>query len=305
MNLLPRPSLRRAARGGLTAVVALAIPILLTACGSSDSGSGASGTTGASGARTAFTIGVQPGVPYENKVAKLAQQILAEKGVKLTIKEIADPIVLNRSLDEGSIDVNLFQQKHYLGEIATANGFHLKALEPIAVFKLAGFSKKVKTLAELPDGATIAIPNDPANEALFLRVYENLGLIKLDPGVGVLQQTVKTIASNPRNLTFKPVDFALLPRVYDDVDLTGSIASDFAVAGFDLKKAVFTVPAPLDYANVVAVREKETTDPAYQPLIDAFSDPRVAQLIDSDPEISVGAYSYGKAKTLVDSGAEG
>ncbi|WP_055069671.1 MetQ/NlpA family ABC transporter substrate-binding protein [Clostridium massiliamazoniense] len=201
-----------------------------------------------------ITIGVSP-VPHKG-IVDAAIPELEGKGYKVVVKEFIDYVIPNTALDSGDLDANFFQHTPYLNNFNEKNGTKIKSLGAIHLEPLGAYSKKIKDIKELKDGATIAIPNDPSNEARALRLLEANGLIKLDAGDTV---TPKDIKENKKNLKFKELEAALLPTVVDEVEVA-VINGNYALELFNPSKDALLIEnkdseASKPYGNVLAVRE--------------------------------------------------
>ena len=151
------------------------------------------------------------------EMLNLIKEDLAAQGFILEVKEFTDYVTPNEAVESGEIDANFFQHIPYLESFNRDKGFHLVNAGGIHIEPLALYSKKYKALAEIPEGAKIAIPNDPSNEGRALLLLASAGLITLnDPKA--LESTPLDIKDNPKKLTFAEVEAASLPRVLDDVD---------------------------------------------------------------------------------------
>ena len=169
---------------------------------------------------------------------------LAKKGINVEIVEFTDYVQPNLALNDKSLDANFFQHKPYLDE----------------------------SLAELPDGASIAIPNDPTNGGRALLVLQSAGLIKLRDGAPVTA-TPQDIAENPHNLKFSELEAPQLPRSLADVD-AAVININFALeAKLNPKDAIYTESKDSPYANIVAVRAGDENRPEIQELMKALTSP--------------------------------
>lgn len=213
-------------------------------------------------------VGVTAGPHAElmDEVKKLADK----EGLKIEVVEFNDYIQPNMALSQGDIDVNSFQHEPYLKNIIKDRGYELVSLGKTVIFPMGIYSKKVKSLNELPNGATVAIPNDPTNGGRALLLLAEKGIIKLKDGAG-LTATAADIAENPKNLKFKELDAAQIPRSLDDVDLAG-INTNFAMtAGLNpVKDAIVLEDGNSPYANIVAVRAKDKDNPAFQKLMNIY-----------------------------------
>ena len=181
-------------------------------------------------ADTTLRIGVTP-VPHADVVNFIKPQ-LAKEGVNLEVIEFNDYVQPNLALDSGDIDANYFQTIPYLEEMVKQHKLNLHILVSVHLEPMALYSKTVKNLADIPNGAKIAIPSDPTNEGRALKVLEHAGLIKLKDGATLLSSPAD-IVENPKNLKFLELEPALLPRALDDV-VAAVINANYALeAGFN------------------------------------------------------------------------
>ncbi|CZE48150.1 MetQ/NlpA family ABC transporter substrate-binding protein [Campylobacter geochelonis] len=196
-------------------------------------------------------VGTVP-VPHA-QILEVIEPILEKEGYELVISEIDDKI-LNYALEDGQIDANFYQHEPYLLEFNKQEKTHLVKtiathLEPMAIY-----SKKVKNISELPDGAVISIPNDPVNESRALLLLQEAGVIKLDD-----KNVLKTdfdIISNPKNITIKTMQAAILPRSIDDVSASIISTSYAMAAGLNPKKdGIFIENKNSPYVNIIAVKD--------------------------------------------------
>ena len=182
-------------------------------------------------------IGANPGPTGQmaDFVAKLARA----QGLDVKVVEFSDWVTINAAVDSGDIDLNLFQHKPFLAAAVKARGFRLVPVGPVAVMPVGLFSKKVKSVAEVQPGATVAIANDPVNAARGLRLFQKLGLIKLKDGVGD-DASLADIVVNPKKLRFVEIEAPQLTRVMDDVAIAQQSTTFLLASGGDYKSALVT-----------------------------------------------------------------
>ena len=150
------------------------------------------------------------------------------------------------------------------------NGTKLVPIGNTYLAPLRLFSNKHKTLSDLPDGASIAIPNDPSNGGRALLLLEKNGLLKLKEGVNPVKAVVSDIASNPKNLKIIELEAPQLPRALEDCDAS-IINGGYAVsAGLDPKTALAQEDNTSPYVNVIAAREHDKDNPTYQKFVKIF-----------------------------------
>ena len=190
----------------------------------------------------------------------------------------------NTAVEEGDLDANYFQHTPYMEKFNEENGTHLVSVGKIHYEPMGIYPGLTKALEELPDGATIAVPNDATNEARALQLLAAQGLIELKEDAG-LNATPNDITSNPKNLQFKELEAAMLPQTASEVDLS-VINSNFAMEGGmnpatdSLASEDADSEAAQTFANIVAVKEGHENDPAIQALVKALQSDKVKEYIE-------------------------
>lgn len=262
----------------------------LVGCGAS----GSSSSIAASGSNDSgdTTIRVGASVTPHAEILEQVKDTLAQEGYQLEIVEYNDYVLPNTALEAGDIDANYFQHITYLNDFNEENGTHLVDVAGIHFEPFGLYAGKTATIEELPDGATIAVPNDTTNEARALLLLEQEGLITLAPDAG-LTATVVDIVDNPKNLNIQEVEAAQLARVLPDVDLA-AINGNYALeAGLKVSDAIATESSEGDaakaYTNVLAVKEGAENEPKIQALIDALESDTVKDFIEQSYEGAVVA----------------
>jgi YaeC family lipoprotein len=205
------------------------------------------------GGRTARVLRVGASATPQAEILEVARPLLARQGIALEIRVFDDYVHPNLALGDGSIDANFFQHVPYLDEFQRNRPLGIVPRVRVFVAPMAIYSAKVKALADLPAGATIAIPNDPSNSGRALHLFARAGLLRLDPGAPV-RATARDIRDNPRGLVFRELDAAQLPRVLPDVD-AAVLNTNYALqAGLSPgKDGLFVESADSPYANVLAI----------------------------------------------------
>lgn len=242
----------------------------------------------ASGEVKKIIIGASPAPHAE--ILRAAGDVLAAKGYELDIKEYVDYIQPNLALESGDLDANYFQHLPYLESFNEENGTKLVSAASIHYEPFGIYAGKTKSLEELADGATVAVPNDTSNEARALLLLEAQGLIKLKEGAG-LTATKNDIVENPKNIKLYEVEAAQIPRSIDDVDvavINGNYAID---AGFKVSDALAVEDsqsiAATTYGNVIAVQEGRENEEAIKALIEALESDEVKAFIETTYEGAV------------------
>ncbi|MEU0569292.1 MetQ/NlpA family ABC transporter substrate-binding protein [Nonomuraea sp. NPDC005983] len=191
---------------------AVALSLLLAACGTSQSAT----TEKAESADSVLKVGASP-VPHAEILNFVKQNLAPAAGLKLEVVEFTDYVQPNVQLDEGQLAANFFQHKPYLDDFNASKGTKLSFVTPVHLEPLGLYSKKLTSLAALPGGAAVAVPNDATNLGRALKLLADNGLVKLKDGVGTAA-TERDVTDNPKKLVFKPLEAAQLPRSLDDVD---------------------------------------------------------------------------------------
>lgn len=231
-------------------------------------------------AKGKITVAASP-TPHAEILAQV-KDVLAEKGYELEVVEFTDYVQPNLVVDEGDIDVNFFQHQPYLDNFNEEKGTKLVSIASIHYEPLAVYAGKSSDLANIPDGASIAVPNDTTNEARALLLLETNGLIKIKDGVG-LAATKNDIAENPHNIEIVELEAAQVSRVIDEVDfvvLNGNYALD---AGLNVADAVAKEEQESEaaqvYANIIVVKEGNEEREDIQALVEALKSDAVKQYI--------------------------
>jgi D-methionine transport system substrate-binding protein len=213
----------------------------------------------------------------ETELMEVAKQVAQDNNLKITIVQFNDYALPNQALADGSIDANMFQHQPYLDATIKAKDFPITTIGKMFIYPMGLYSSKWKNINELKDKAIVAIPNDPTNETRALLLLQQGGLIKIKPHTTEII-TLNDIAKNPKQLQFKELDAAQLPRVLPDVDIA-AINTNYALqAGLSpSENAILKEAASSPYANVLVVRTKEKSDPKFQELIKALHSEKVQE----------------------------
>ncbi|MFJ2334981.1 MetQ/NlpA family ABC transporter substrate-binding protein [Pseudomonas helleri] len=235
-------------------------------------------TAGLAQANEKLVVAATP-VPHA-EILELIKPTLAKEGVDLDIKVFTDYVQPNVQVAEKRLDANYFQTLPYLESFNKGKGTNLVTVVGVHVEPFGGYSKKVKDIKDLKDGATIAIPNEGSNSGRALILLQKAGLIELkDPTNAVA--TPKDIAKNPHNFKFKELESALLPRVLDQVDLD-MINTNYALeAGLNpATDALIIEGSDSPYVNFLVARPDNKDSDAIQKLSKALTSPEVKAFIE-------------------------
>ena len=218
------------------------------------------------------------------EILEVVKPILAEQGYDLQIQEFTDYVLPNRALEEGELDANYFQHIQYLESYNEQNGTDLVSAGEIHYEPFGIYAGKTTDLSQLPDGATVFVPNDITNEARALLLLQDQGLLTLKEGAG-LEATPNDIEENPKNLEIVEMEAAMIPRTMDDCDIA-IINGNYALeAGLNVSEALAAETsdslAAQTYANVVAVRPGHENSEKIQALVQALCSDEVKEFIDA------------------------
>ncbi|TPG45570.1 ABC transporter substrate-binding protein [Rhodanobacter glycinis] len=214
------------------------------------------------------------------EILKQAKPPLAKEGVDLQIKVFADYVQPNTQLAEKNIDLNYFQTKPYLDAFNRERGTHLVIITGVHIEPFGAYSHKLKNIDQLPDGASVTLPNDPSNNSRALLLLAKHGLITLkDPNNEL--STLKDITANPKHLKFRELEAAMLPRTLDEVDLA-LINTNYALAaGLNpTKDALLIEDRNSPYVNYLVGRPDNQNDPRVQKLAKVLNGPEIRAFIE-------------------------
>lgn len=255
----------------LACSIALSLAVGLTGCGAQKQGPVKEGS---------IVVGASPS-PHAQILEAVSDQ-LAQKGYQLEIKEFTDYIMPNTALEDGELDANFFQHQPYLTDFNEKNGTKLVSAAAIHFEPLGIYGGKTADLADLPEGAQIAVPNDTTNEARALWLLQAQGIIEVDEQAG-LEATKQDITSNPKNVEIVEMEAAQLPRALADVDFA-VINGNYAVAAEIADQVLVTEDkdseAAKQYANIVAVREGNENREDIKALVEALQSDEVKAYIE-------------------------
>ena len=222
-------------------------------------------------------VGVTAGPAAEilEQVVPLAKA----KGLDLQIFEFQDYIQPNAALDSGDLDANIFQTIPFMEQTIKDRGYHLSVAGKGFTLPMAFYSKKVKSFAEAPKGATVGIPNDPAMGGRALFLLEKGGVIKLRKGVGYTP-SVLDIVENPKDLKFVELEAAQLPHSLNDLTISAVNGNYAYVANLNpTRDGILVEDADGPYVCNIVVNTKDLGKPWVKQLVEAYQQPQIAAWI--------------------------
>ncbi|QND48073.1 MetQ/NlpA family lipoprotein [Rhizobium lusitanum] len=255
-------ALRFSRRTGLAALIASAVAVV-----------GLTVATPSFAADKTIKVGIISG--EDEDVWRVVTTEAAKKGLKIETVVFNDYTQPNEALERGEVDANAFQHQPYLDNQIKQHSYHIVRVGYTGVWPIGLYTKKYKTVAELPKGAVIGVPNDPSNEGRALRVLQNEGVIKLKDGTGILA-TIADIVENPKNVEIKELDAGIVGRSIDDLD-AAVVNTDWALkSGLSPKDRI--AQEPIDgnpYRNFIAVKQGNENEAWVKTLVSAYQNDTV------------------------------
>ena len=230
----------------------------------------------ASAVSQTITVGATP-VPHA-EILEFVKADLANEGFELVVKEFNDYVQPNLATDSGELDANFFQHIPYLEEFNKNKGTALVSVAGIHLEPMGVYSRKHSSFTIVSDGVSIAVPNDPTNESRALDIITKTGVVTFKESA---LKTPLDIVSNPKNIVFKELEAAQMPRALDDTDFA-VINSNFAMAA-GLKPTEHSLvmeDKSSPYVNVLVVKAGNEESAKTKALIKALQSEKVKAFID-------------------------
>jgi D-methionine transport system substrate-binding protein len=220
-------------------------------------------------------------IAAENLLKYISENIAPDHGITIEPRKIDNLIEINRAVDAGNVAGNFFEHQPFLNDAIAANGFQLTLAAPTFTWDQATYSNKYRSWDQVPNGAKIALRDDPAGQAIALLDLAYDKQITLKPGKDTLAglPQLGDIESNPKNYQFVQVPIGQLARSLSDVDAIVVHISDVYAAGLTEQQILAREPAPKGSEGGLVVSDKHLDDPNVQKLIETFKDPRIAEFL--------------------------
>ena len=232
------------------------------------------------GARADQTIRVGIMSAEDEDIWSVVAKEAEKRGLKIKLVVFNDYTQPNEALETGELDANAFQHKPYLDNQIKTRGYHIVPAGFTAVWPIGLYSHKVHSVADLPKGAIIGVPNDPSNEGRALVLLQHEGVIKLKDGAGILATTTD-IVSSPKDVQIKELDAGVVGRSIDDLD-AAVVNTDWALkSGLkpDKDRIAQEPLADNPYRNFIAVKAGNENDPWVKTLVAAYQNDDVKQAL--------------------------
>lgn len=215
----------------------------------------------------------------DEEVWAVVSEEAAKKGLDIKLTAFNDYTQPNEALENDELDANAFQHKPYLDNQIKTRGYHILPVGYTAVWPIGLYSKKHKSIADLPEKAVIGVPNDPSNEGRALKLLEAQGVIKVKPEAGILATTAD-ILENPKQIEIKELDAGIVGRSIDDLD-AAVINTDWAIKSNltqDDRVATEAVESN-PYRNFIAVKQGRENEPWVKILVAAYQNDTVKETL--------------------------
>lgn len=270
----------------------LVLVMIAAGCGNNkDTESTPEATTPAAAATEPVKIKVASLIPPMTDILDIVKPLLKEDGVDMEVVILSDNVQPNEALANKEVDANFFQHVPYMEQFNASKGSKLVEVQPVYDAIYGGYSKRYKSIADLPEGATLVMANDPSNTGRSLQMFAKAGLIKLKEGVGI-QATQADITENAKKFKFQEVDLLMLARMLDDADLVAMTPAYASPLGLTPKKdALITEGSDSEFTITLVAREDNKDSDAIQKLAKRISGPEVKKFLeDNYADIALPAF---------------
>ncbi|MFP8398703.1 MetQ/NlpA family ABC transporter substrate-binding protein [Raoultella ornithinolytica] len=225
---------------------------------------------------TTLKIHYEPAMAGEQRIIEyIGQHIAPDYGLKLEAVGVQDPVQADRAVAQGEYAGTIYQHQWWLKQVVDANGFALSTTVPVFQWAFGIYSDRYKSVKDLPNGATIVVPDDGANQGQALWLLQRIGLITLDPAVEPRTAKLKNIVGNPHQFNFKELDLLTMPRALNSVDAAIGYVSQFDAGKVSRDKGILFPPAPRTFASQLVIGTPYLSQENIVKLQQAFSDPRI------------------------------
>ncbi len=256
----------------LTLILAAAAALTLASCGGSKSDP------------KVLTVAATSAPHAE--ILEVAKPLMEAKGYTLDIRVMDDYVTPNTAVEDGDCDANYFQHINYLNDFNAQNNTHLVNVAKVHYEPFGIYAGTAKSLSAIKDGDSVAVPNDPTNEARALLLLEAQGLIKLKEGAGIAA-TKNDIVENPKNIDIREMEAALVPSVLDEVAVAVingnyAIASGLKIADALAVEAADSLAIDQEYVNILVVKEGNENLPKVQALIEVLASEEIISFMNDN-----------------------
>lgn len=259
--------------------------VILAACGSGGSEGEESGET-AENEESGGTLKIAASPSPHAEILEKAATLLEEEGIELDISIVNDYTTPNRLLADEEVDANFFQHTPYLKTESESHGYELASAGNVHIEPMAVYSKDYDSLEDIPEGSTILVSNNPAEEGRFLSFFVDAGLIEIEEGIDIEDAKFDDITKNPKNLEFNNETAPeMLVKMYENNEAPAVIInSNFALDGGlnPQEDSIALEDKESPYANLVAVREGDQDRKDIQKLMEVLQSDEIKQFIEEN-----------------------
>jgi D-methionine transport system substrate-binding protein len=216
----------------------------------------------------------------------VARKVAPKYGITVAFRGLSDSNTLNRAVSDGQVAGTVYQHKLWLGQVLQANpDFRETAATPVFRWGFGLWSDKYADVSQIPDGGSVSLYSDPANESQGLWILERAGLITLKAGTTKGDATIADIATNPKHLKFPLLDFAAQSRALPDLDAAVGYTEYYLAAKVPISKQIFAPAAPDEFAGQLTIGTKWRNSDNIKKLVAAFKDPAVQRFLATDATV--------------------
>ncbi|MEZ0492730.1 MetQ/NlpA family ABC transporter substrate-binding protein [Kineococcus sp. TBRC 1896] len=216
----------------------------------------------------------------------VAKEVAPKHGITVAFKALADSNTINRAVSDGEVAGTIYQHRLWLGQVLQANpDFREEAATPVFRWGFGLWSAKWGSPEQIPQGGTVSLYSDPANESQGLFVLQEAGLITLKEGTDVGSATVDDIAQNPKDLKFTLLDFGAQSRALPDLDAAVGYTEYYLAAKVPIEQQIFAPTAPDEFAGQLTIGSRWKDTDNIEALVATFQDPAVQEYLATDPEV--------------------
>ncbi len=263
-------------RHALTTALAGALALALGACSSAAQPAAPDASSGAE-LRTVRVAGATSNPLEQASIEFVRDEIAADYGIEIDYVHIEETRAILEATENKEVDANVAMHAVYMRAQNEENGFHLAAVLPLFKQRQVLYSERYDDLADLPDGATVAISTSTVAVSTALKFLEEIGLVTVDPDVSLSSLSVDDIIENPKDLEFIGVES--VPRALPDTDAATATAYAFYTAGTDPDEEIASIEGLDDYALQLVVHQDDVDTDTTRRLVEAFSDPRLSEFV--------------------------
>lgn len=240
-------------------------------------------SAGLAHAQNVLRIGFFPG-PYADQFKRGVQPYLESQGIKVQATEFSNIIQLNSALMDGSLDANVFQNRAFMDTFNSQQKATLVEVLQVPSAPLGLYSNKHRDLKALPNGARVAVPNDPTSLGRALAFMQQQGLLTVDPSVPAGRATERNVTANPKNIQLVLLDAPQMPRALPEMDAAAILGNHVIAAGMMLSSALaLEDPAP-QYRIILAARQDVAKSDLMNKLVAGYKSAEYRRFVETDPK---------------------